>query len=358
MNTLNPVAANRPARESILITLCRVWSLRAGASGVLLALLLACSATEPSHHALDGASVTLARTGRHLHLNCQGSGSPTVLLEAGMAGWSTDWALVQGAVATHTRTCAYDRAGYGASDPPAPAGAPTPQNDLQDLLDSDPLAGPVVLVGHSMGGLLVADYARRHPERVAGLVLVDAVHRQQDVDDHPTVHSGEYARQRAALTRLADWAVWLAPTGVLRLSGTSASLVAPRLPEPARSQALATAWSRSAYAAIRAENAGFDAWLALARQAGPLPQVPAAVLSSTQPRDFPPGFDTPGMQSLWAWRQMQLAQELGVSAQAMANSGHYPHVDQAPQVVQAVLRVLQQARRGVVQEQAPQSSPS
>ena len=334
----------------------RLRLLRFGTSAAMLALLLACSAPEPSASKQSGAMVTLAPAGRHLHVNCQGSGSPTVLLEAGMAGWSTDWALVQAPVAAHTRTCAYDRAGYGASDPTMSGQAPTPQSDLQQLLDSDALSGPVLLVGHSMGGLLVADYARRHPERVAGLVLVDAVSRTQDVDDHPTVHSGEYARQRSALTRLAQWAVWLAPTGVLRLSGTSASLVAPRLPEPARSQAMAAAWSRSAYAAIRDENAAFDDWLSQARQAGPLPRVPAAVLSSTEARDFPPGFDTPGMQSLWARRQSQLAQELGVPAQPIAGSGHYPHVDQAPRVVQAVLRVLQQARSGVVQVHAPPSS--
>lgn len=275
-----------------------------------------------------------------------------------MAGWSTDWALVQTPVAAHTRTCAYDRAGYGASDPPAPGQLPTPQSDLQHLMDSNALAGPVVLVGHSMGGLLVADYARRRPDRIAGLVLVDAVSRTQDVDDHPTVHSGEYAHQRAALTRLAQWAVWLAPTGVLRLSGTSANLVAPRLPEPARTQALATAWSRSAYAAMRDENAAFDTWLAEARQAGPLPRVPAAVLSSTEARDFPPGFETPGMQALWAWRQAQLAQELRVRAQPIAGSGHYPHVDQAPQVVDAILGVLARARAGMVQVHAlPPTSP-
>lgn len=321
-------------------------------AAVLLWPLLACSAPDTGPQVRDGVPGVLVSAGRHLYLHCQGVGSPTVVLEAGMAGWSTDWALVQGPLAAHTRTCAYDRAGYGASDAVAPGQRPTPQDDLQHLLDTNALAGPVVLVGHSLGGLLVADYARRHPERVAALVLVDAVHRLQDVDDHPAVHSGEYAHQRTTLAAMTRWAVWLAPTGVLRLTGNSASLVASRLPEPARSQALASAWSRAAYVAMRDENVAFDGWLAQARQAGPLPRVPAVVLSSTRAQDFPPGFDSPAMQSLWAWRQTQLAQELGVRAQPIADSGHYIHVDQAPQVVHAVLQVLQQARANLAHNPA------
>ncbi len=318
-------------------------------TGALLGLLLACSTPEATVPSPPGQATVLGSQSRHLQLVCQGQGQPTVLLEAGMAGWTTDWAWVQGSLAQHTRVCAYDRAGYGNSDPVPDGQVPTPQDDLQRLLDSEQLRGPLILVGHSMGGLLVADYARRQPARVAGLVLVDAVYRDQDREDHPTVRSGEYARQRQSLTRLTQWAVWLAPTGLLRLSGNSASLVAPRLPEPQRSLALAHAWSRASYTAVRDENAGFDQWLIQARQAPALPHVPAVVLRSTEARDFPPGFESEPMQSLWAWRQAQLARELGVAPQPVAGSGHYPHVDQPDVVVQAVLQVLHQARAGVVQ---------
>lgn len=329
---------------------------RAVVGCALLVLTGACSTTEPSTQRAPGQSVALQPSGRHVQLVCQGQGAPTVLLEAGMAGWSTDWAWVQAPLARHTRVCAYDRAGYGASDSVPDGQMPTPQDDLRRLLDMDILQGPLVLVGHSMGGLLVADYARRNPARVAGLVLVDAVHRMQDVSDHPVVHDGEYARQRQLLTHLAQWGVWLAPTGLLRLTGNSASLVASRLPEPAKSQALATAWSTAAYVAVRDENASFDQWLAQSRQAQPLPRVPAAVLRSTEARDFPPGFGTDGMQQLWAWRQAQLSQELGVTAQPVGASGHYLHVDQPETVVKAVLQVLEQARADMVQSKGAASN--
>jgi pimeloyl-ACP methyl ester carboxylesterase len=112
--------------------------------------------------------------GRKLNLHCMGTGEPTVVMEGGGFDWSLTWALVQPAVATHTRTCSYDRAGLGFSD--ASPRPPTPANvvdDLHKLLAGAGIAGPVVLVGHSLGGFNMKLYAATHPEQVAGLVLVD-----------------------------------------------------------------------------------------------------------------------------------------------------------------------------------------
>jgi pimeloyl-ACP methyl ester carboxylesterase len=112
--------------------------------------------------------------GRKLNLHCQGQGEPTVVMEGGGFDWSLTWALVQPAVAARTRTCSYDRAGLGFSDPsPRP---PTPANvvdDLHGLLKNAGIAGPVVLVGHSLGGFNVKLYAATYPDQVVGLVLVD-----------------------------------------------------------------------------------------------------------------------------------------------------------------------------------------
>lgn len=112
--------------------------------------------------------------GRKLNLHCQGQGEPTVVMEGGGFDWSLTWALVQPAVAARTRTCSYDRAGLGFSDPsPRP---PTPANvvdDLHGLLENAGIAGPLVLVGHSLGGFNMKLYAATYPDQVAGLVLVD-----------------------------------------------------------------------------------------------------------------------------------------------------------------------------------------
>jgi pimeloyl-ACP methyl ester carboxylesterase len=113
--------------------------------------------------------------GHRLYLRCAGSGSPTVLLEAGFGGSSSDWRDTQRDLARTTRTCAYDRAGLGSSvGRPGVHDASDEIRDLQQLLFSARIPPPYVLAGHSYGGLLTRLYAHAHPRDVAGLVLVDA----------------------------------------------------------------------------------------------------------------------------------------------------------------------------------------
>ena len=112
--------------------------------------------------------------GRRMNLYCVGEGQPTVVFDGGGFDWSVTWALVQPALAPSTRACSYDRAGLGYSDPsPRP---PTPANvvdDLHTLLDRAGIEGPLVLVGHSLGGFNMKLYAATYPQQVVGLVLVD-----------------------------------------------------------------------------------------------------------------------------------------------------------------------------------------
>jgi pimeloyl-ACP methyl ester carboxylesterase len=115
--------------------------------------------------------------GRRLHVDCRGSGRPTVVVENGGGAFSIDWALVQPAVAKFTRICTYDRAGYAWSDPSPLRNLPEEAiADFQMLLRSGVLEQPVVLVGQSNGGILIRDYQRRFPEQVLGMVLVDPTH--------------------------------------------------------------------------------------------------------------------------------------------------------------------------------------
>jgi len=113
--------------------------------------------------------------GHRLHLSCTGSGSPTVVLEPGAGGMSSDLGLVTQAVARDTRVCVYDRAGRGWSEP-----ADTPQDatqiatDLHTLLHRGHVPGPYVLAGHSFGGLYTLTFASLYPDEIAGMVLVDS----------------------------------------------------------------------------------------------------------------------------------------------------------------------------------------
>ena len=127
----------------------------------------------------SGRLVTIGG-GRSLFLDCVGSGSPTVVLEAGFAGDSSNWREVHPQLGRTTRTCAYDRAGLGNSVAlPGVHDARDEINDLQRLLQSARIAPPYVLVGHSYGGLLVRLFAKAHPGEIAGVVLVDAMGRDQ-----------------------------------------------------------------------------------------------------------------------------------------------------------------------------------
>jgi pimeloyl-ACP methyl ester carboxylesterase len=111
---------------------------------------------------------------RHLNFYCVGQGSPTVLFDSGLADSMAVWRLVQGRVAKITRACAYDRAGYGFSDPPVgPSDAKAAVADLHDLIAHAPIATPIVYVGHSIAGLYGVLLAATYPRDVAGEVLVD-----------------------------------------------------------------------------------------------------------------------------------------------------------------------------------------
>ena len=113
--------------------------------------------------------------GHRLHLYCTGSGSPTVVLEPGHGGSSSDFGWITPAVARETRVCVYDRAGRGWSDAAAgPQDGAHIAADLHTLLERAKVAGPYVLAGHSFGGWYVRSFAAHFPDQVAGMVLLDS----------------------------------------------------------------------------------------------------------------------------------------------------------------------------------------
>ena len=117
--------------------------------------------------------------GRRMRIVCMGpqnAGKPVIILEAGAFGFAADFGTVQDQLtAKGLRNCAYDRAGMGYSDPsPKPRDGVAIAEDLETLLAAAHVPAPYVLVGHSMGGLRLREFAGRNPDKVAGVVLVDA----------------------------------------------------------------------------------------------------------------------------------------------------------------------------------------
>lgn len=135
--------------------------------------------------------------GRKLNLLCEGSGSPTIILESGSSNGAWTWRRVQLPLAASNRTCAYDRAGYGGSDAgPFPRDTNAMVADLEALLTTTKIEGPYVLVGHSLGGPIVRMFTDRHRGEVVGMVLIDAGHQRQHerfraVAQEYQAHSGD-----------------------------------------------------------------------------------------------------------------------------------------------------------------------
>jgi pimeloyl-ACP methyl ester carboxylesterase len=118
--------------------------------------------------------------GHSLHINCTGTGSPTVVLEPGLGEPSTAMGLIAPAVAATTRVCVYDRAGRGWSETTSnPRDGVEVATDLHTLLAAAGEPGPYVLAGHSAGGIYVLNFAQLYPQQVAGVVLLDSMHPEQ-----------------------------------------------------------------------------------------------------------------------------------------------------------------------------------
>ena len=126
--------------------------------------------------------------GHKLHINCTGSGPPTVVFESAIGGWSVDWERVQPLVATNTRVCSYDRAGYGWSEPREESAISSQliANELHQLLMNAKEKGPYLIVAHSLGGLHLQAFVHTYPKEVVGAVLVDSSHEDQFTWEAPT----------------------------------------------------------------------------------------------------------------------------------------------------------------------------
>jgi pimeloyl-ACP methyl ester carboxylesterase len=117
--------------------------------------------------------------GRRVHIHCEGTGSPTVVLLHGTPRFSFHFALVQPKVAGFARVCVYDRAGDAWSEPVP--GQPTAEifvEELDRVIRHVSPRRPVVLAGHSVGAVLALAYYGQHPERVAAMVLIDPAQLQ------------------------------------------------------------------------------------------------------------------------------------------------------------------------------------
>jgi pimeloyl-ACP methyl ester carboxylesterase len=261
--------------------------------------------------------------GRKIYLECQGEGSPTVVLVSGKGNRSDTWSTptpnmpgppVLPEVAKFTRVCAYDRPGtIGAladepsrSDPvPEPVTAAASAADLHALLTAADVPGPYVLVGHSMGGIIARLVAGEHGDEVAGLVLEDALSEN--------VYNGLTDDQRAVLEKMND-----GPENYDMLK----TFEQIRAAQPVRPMPVVVL------------TAG-------------MPQLTPEVIASGQ---LPPEVTQAFADALWA-SQMTAQDNLagllpGGRHIKVGNSTHYIHIDQPQMVIDAIRDVVDAVRAG------------
>jgi pimeloyl-ACP methyl ester carboxylesterase len=163
---------------------------------------------------------------RQLHVWEQGTGEPIVILESGLAASSLSWILTQPSIAEFTRVIAYDRAGLGWSSPSeSPPHLDDLLSDLNALIDTLTISTPLILVGHSFGGLLVRAFAHRYPDKVKGLLLIDPV----SLDTYSDADSLPVQRLQTAI-RLSKRGAFLARIAIVRIALALVSSGSRKLP--------------------------------------------------------------------------------------------------------------------------------
>ncbi|TDV56021.1 alpha/beta fold hydrolase [Actinophytocola oryzae] len=251
--------------------------------------------------ALTGTT-TIDVGGRSVNVDCSGraaGGRPVVVLMAGLGDGLDRVADLQQILGEKDRVCSYDRLGEGKSDQPAdPQSFETTGDVLTGVLDRVAGEDPVVLVGHSLGGLIAARYAPEHRDRVAGVVLLDATPPTMLADTTRIVP--ESATGQAAELRAGAFAVYQGETPE-KLVMTDGEV----------------------------------------RSAG---DIPVEVVQHGQQYLAAVPEYGPALEQAWSDGQRQWLALSGHSRLSVAaDSGHYIYVDQPDVAVEAIQRVVAQA---------------
>jgi pimeloyl-ACP methyl ester carboxylesterase len=287
--------------------------------------------------------------GHRLHMIAAGEGSPTVVFESGGASWSLDWHLVQTGAASVTSTCAYDRAGFGWSDPgPAPRTSQQIARELHAMLTAADLPKPYILVGASAGGHIVRLLAKQFPDEVAGMVLLDARHESLDEKMPPAWHKLE--KTGLNMYRFMHLAARMGALKTLgRLMGEKAAPpILMKLPPELRVAYLEVGFQPKFFQSNLDEFAAIAESDAQLHSAGSLGNLPLTVIRHGLPEMFASMPAGQAAQAEQVWQELQ-AELAGLSTNsrmlAAGKSGHRIQMDQPELVVDAILQMVEMIRR-------------
>ncbi|WP_232246362.1 alpha/beta fold hydrolase [Kitasatospora mediocidica] len=290
---------------------------------------------------IPGGSRLLRLGGAPLHVVCEGSG-PVCVLTSGLGGVWFDWDRVAALLVPHRTVVRFDRPGHGLSAPApgrgsgsghavAPAQLLVREADrIRQVLDALGLPGPCTVAGHSLAAFHVEAFARLHPARVAGLVLLDG-------STEPAPRPRPLPAVRAATARATGRV--LTAAAVPYLAGPAGRRLVVRYatvlghdPAPAALVRRCYRPGRALTAALLENTHYLDiaAQLAELRTRAPLPDVPVTVLAA---------YDRSGSRRALDWlrRQERLAELLGGTLRTAAPAGHLLMLDRPEAVAAAVL---------------------
>ena len=308
----------------------------AAVSGLLLLVLLAGPAAA---YTLNAASIDYRHPpgqrvdigGYSLHIYCQGKGSPTVVFDSGIGGFSLEWVNIQAALAGYTRVCIYDRAGYGWSDrSPYPRTTYVIVQELHRLLRAAHVPAPYLLVGHSFGGYNIRYFASEFPKEVAGMVLIDSSHPQQFAAfPKPPVHKHKTRPLPRRSYRVH----------VLRPVYPQAYPVAIR-----QLAYMLMVRRRSAEVQLQELNHFEESAKQVLEEGNHFPDIPLIVLSRGK-RVWPENNYGDAMERVWMYLQHDLLSLSSRSEQYIAkHSGHAIHLDQPRLVIRTIMEDIRNAR--------------
>jgi pimeloyl-ACP methyl ester carboxylesterase len=273
--------------------------------------------------------------GFKMHMYCMGKGSPTVILETLSGGTSSYWGWVQPKVAETTRVCVYDRAGRGWSEPdPEPITLARTARNLHTLLTNARVVGPYVLVGHSIGGIYVRQFAAEYPDEVVGMVLVDAANPYQ-YERYP-----ELQEENKNYRQLSSTFPTLARLGVFRLYfAWGGEIDFADMKEPEKSE-IRSMWSSPGYFdSQQAEGSAAAEIYSSGQKLGRLGDLPLFVISAE--KNAPIG---------WQELQSELASLSDTSTHINLETATHVslafHPDDAHQVSMGILKVVDAIRSG------------
>ena len=310
------------------------WIILAGLiliMGLIIFLFVRESLTRNRYRADYPPPGKMVSIGTHdIHLNCLGSGSPTVVFESDLDQYGVlSWVSVQGEIGKFTRACSYDRAGIMWSESgPRPRNGKNIAAELKTVLENAGEEGPYILVGHAFGGAYVRIFAGQNPDDICGMVLIESSHPEM-------------------LTRFAEYGI---ETEIPNKQTRPLILLLSHLGMPGRYKGNIYDLPPEVYNPVQAllpesSVAWFDEkvespnTLAQAGQYEYLGDWPLIVLATSRPS---PSLGDLGqkLDDLWLEMQQELLPLSENSEIRIYEGGHYPQLQDPEIVIEAIQDVL------------------